>query len=216
MAITCRFSRADHHFCLFQMQRHLHRTIGHFCRQHCRCRLYSTRPALQYAPTGFSNEPVDATTSQFLENTQHPQNNESSTGEKRASSNKTTPPPSAPAGAADVSSTPNKVDAYLASLRVEGIEPTLADLERLAPKRIPSPNSPKYAEAYNKALSRLCRTFSKDQLRRFCHELHLASKRSRRKVDFAEAIMEKAWGWKNLQELEEQKRGASEILVKGD
>ena len=111
----------------------------------------------------------------------------------------------------------NNVDTYLASLRVGGIEPTLEDLERLRPKKRPPSHSSKYPEAYNELMDRLCRTFSKDQLREFGEQLEfdeIWTRSNRRKVEYAETILEKAWGWDNLKEIERRKRDMSEVLVK--
>ncbi|KAL5535583.1 hypothetical protein ACEPAF_3677 [Sanghuangporus sanghuang] len=199
------------------MQRHLRRTIRYFCRQDCRRRFYSTQSALQHVVPETPTDSVASTSSRLFGNTEDLKNGDSSAGKKRITSTALNKPPSSLPGAEDASSMPNKVDAYLASLRAEGIEPSLSDLDRLAPKDTRSAKSPKYAEAYMEVVDRLCRTFSKDQLRRFCKELRLDrrySKPNRKKVEYAEAIMEKEWGWENLKEVEKQKRDASEVAVK--
>ncbi|THH10145.1 hypothetical protein EW145_g1532 [Phellinidium pouzarii] len=111
----------------------------------------------------------------------------------------------------------NRVDTYLASLRSEGIEPGLEDLQRLRPKVPMSPRSPKYASAYLTLVDRICRAFSKNQLQKFGEELGLEevwTRPGRRKVEYAESIIEMDWGWDNLKELERYKRDISEVTLK--
>lgn len=111
----------------------------------------------------------------------------------------------------------NRVDEHLAALRVGGIEPRLEDLERCRPRKRPHGNSPGYADAYNNLVDRLCRTFSKSQLRRLGKEYCLPwkwTRSGRRKAEYAESIIEKQWGWENLNELAREKRDTSEVVVK--
>lgn len=112
---------------------------------------------------------------------------------------------------------PNKVDLYLASLRAAGLEPTLVDIERCRPHRHSHPSSPEYAEDYRNLVDTLCRSFSKEQLRHF-GELYdldpIWTRSSRRKVEYAETIIEKQWNWPSLKEIERQTRGRTEVHVK--
>lgn len=114
---------------------------------------------------------------------------------------------------------PTKIDLHLASLRTAGIEPTLEDIEGCKPARIPSPNSKNYAAHYNALVERLCRTFSKQQLREFIKLYKLDSiwsRSGRRKTEYAESIMEKVWGWRNLRELERNLRDKTEIISRSE
>ncbi|TDL28369.1 hypothetical protein BD410DRAFT_780867 [Rickenella mellea] len=109
---------------------------------------------------------------------------------------------------------PNKVDLYLAALRAEGKEPSLTDIDRCRPSYVPAGDSPDYPEKYNELVDRLCRTFSKDQLRRFGQEYGLGNvwtRSGRRKSEYAESVIEKVWGWPNLKELERLRRDKTEI-----
>ncbi|KAG2118417.1 hypothetical protein DEU56DRAFT_140884 [Suillus clintonianus] len=112
---------------------------------------------------------------------------------------------------------PTRVDLYLASIHAAGLEPTLDDIERCRPKRHSSPESFKYAEEYNNLLDTLCRSFSKDQLRKFTELYNLDpiwTRSSRRKVEYAESIMEKQWNWPSLKEIERRQRDKTEVVVK--
>lgn len=112
---------------------------------------------------------------------------------------------------------PTRVDLYLASIHAAGLEPTLDDIERCRPKRHSSPESSKYAEEYNSLLDTLCRSFSKDQLRNFTELYNLGpiwTRSSRRKVEYAESIMEKQWNWPSLKEIERRRRDKTEVVIK--
>lgn len=112
---------------------------------------------------------------------------------------------------------PTRVDLYLASIHAAGLEPTLDDIERCRPKKHSSPESSKYAEEYNNLLDTLCRSFSKDQLRKFTELYQLDpvwTRTSRRKVEYAESIIEKQWNWPSLKEIERRKRDRTEVVVK--
>ncbi|KAG2149896.1 hypothetical protein BD769DRAFT_1409087 [Suillus cothurnatus] len=112
---------------------------------------------------------------------------------------------------------PTRVDLYLASIHAAGLEPTLDDIERCRPKRHSSPESSKYAEEYNNLLDTLCRSFSKDQLRNFTELYNLDpiwTRSSRRKVEYAESIMEKQWNWPSLKEIERRQRDKTEVVIK--
>lgn len=111
---------------------------------------------------------------------------------------------------------PTRVDMYLASLQSEGVEPTLDDLEKCRPARHPHRNSAKYAEKYNELADTLCRSFSRAQLQKFVQQCGLDrdwKRRTRRKLDFAEAIIEGKWGWPSLEEVERAKRDRTEVVT---
>ena len=112
---------------------------------------------------------------------------------------------------------PTGVEEHLASVTAAGLEPTMSDLERCRPARYPRPHSPKYAQAYNAVVSTLCRCFSKAQLRGFLASWEantpLAGSK-RRKVEYAESIVEKMWGWPSLKELQRVARDRTEVTTK--
>lgn len=112
---------------------------------------------------------------------------------------------------------PTRVDLYLASIHAAGLEPSLDDIERCRPKRHSSPESSKYAEEYNNLLDTLCRSFSKEQLRKFTELYNLDpiwTRCSRRKVEYAESIIEKQWNWPSLKEIERRQRDRTEVVIK--
>ncbi|THH15179.1 hypothetical protein EW146_g5258 [Bondarzewia mesenterica] len=110
---------------------------------------------------------------------------------------------------------PSKTEHYLQALQAQGLEPSLHDLERLKPKRQPHPETSEYADAYHKLVDAMCRSFSSDQLRKFTIQYDLPSKYThlkRRKVQYAEAIIEQQWEWPCLKELERKQRDRTEII----
>lgn len=112
---------------------------------------------------------------------------------------------------------PTRLDRYLASIRATDLEPTLDDIERCKPESFSRPDSSRYAAEYTNLLETLCRSFSKDQLRRFTELYKLDpiwTRSSRRKTEYAESIIEKAWGWPSLKEIERKRRDTTEVLVK--
>lgn len=109
-----------------------------------------------------------------------------------------------------------KVDAFLASLQSTGTEPSLEDLERGRPREYPHPESTLYAKQYNELLENLGRSFTKEQLRRFGEQYrldHQLWRPHRRKVDYARAIVENAWGLPSLREIEKAKRERVEVVT---
>lgn len=113
----------------------------------------------------------------------------------------------------------SRVESYLAYVNASGIEPTLADLEQCKPVERPPLQSPKYVKAYNELVSSLCRSFTKEQLRKFLLEAlgtsrHCAT--NRRKADYAESILEQLWKWPTLSELERAKRDKTEVVTKSE
>ena len=112
---------------------------------------------------------------------------------------------------------PTRLDRYLASIRTADLEPTLDDVERCKPEDFSRPDSSRYAGEYTNLLETLCRSFSKDQLRRFTELYKLDpiwTRSSRRKTEYAESIIEKAWGWPSLKEIERKRRDTTEVLAK--
>lgn len=125
-----------------------------------------------------------------------------------ASSSKLTPTPKRGGGP--------KVDAFLASLQTTSSQPSIEDLERGRPREHAHPESILYAKQYSGLLEQLDRSFSKEQLRRFCEQYRLNPrlwKTGKRKDDYARAIMENAWGFPSLREIEKAKRERTEIVT---
>ncbi|KAI0307755.1 hypothetical protein B0F90DRAFT_1813161 [Multifurca ochricompacta] len=106
---------------------------------------------------------------------------------------------------------PSKTESYLLSLIKDRATPTLRELERLKPSEFSDPRSEEYALEYSNLLDNICRSFSINQLRTFSQQygLHLSSKR--RKMSYAEAIVEKAWQWPSLRELRRAQRDRIQI-----
>ena len=97
-------------------------------------------------------------------------------------------------------------------------QPTLKDLERYKPTFRPEGDSPQYARAYRDLMDRLCNSFKKQQLRQFCIDYETPGVyigKGRKKVDYAQLIMEKHWGWESLKEIERRRRDRTEVISKG-
>ena len=112
----------------------------------------------------------------------------------------------------------SRVQSYLASINASGIEPTLSDLDRYKPERPPI-HSPKYPEVYKATLNTLVRSFTKEQLRKFLVQLLGMSRHcstSRKKVEYAESLMEQHWKWPKLADVEQEKRDKTEIVVESE
>ncbi|KAI0788596.1 hypothetical protein C8Q75DRAFT_807802 [Abortiporus biennis] len=119
-------------------------------------------------------------------------------------------------GYAQIPQKTTRAEAYLASLNAAGVNPTLPDLEALRPAQLPHPDSKTYPDVFNGLVESLCRSFSKNQLRSFVQMYHIQCKSGVHlpKVYFAEAIIEKAWGWPLLKDVEKAKRDRTEVSVK--
>jgi len=113
---------------------------------------------------------------------------------------------------AEHASNSSKTESYLLSLFANGDTPTLHDLERLKPSRHSDPRSTEYALEYRTLLDNICRSFSSDQLRSFSQNYGLQLSSKRRKMVFAEAIVEKAWRWPSLRELKRVQRDRTEMI----
>ena len=109
------------------------------------------------------------------------------------------------------SSEPSKTESYLLSLLADGTTPTLHDLERLKPSEHSDPQSMEYAREYHTLLDNICRSFSNDQLRSFSQQYNLQLGSRRKKMLFAEAIVEKAWHWPPLRELKHGQTDRTEV-----
>ncbi|CDO78228.1 hypothetical protein BN946_scf184726.g3 [Trametes cinnabarina] len=111
----------------------------------------------------------------------------------------------------------SRVQSYLASINATGTEPTLEDLDQCRPRKQPPPHSPEYIETYRELIQTLCRSFTKEQLRKFLVQTLGESRHSaktRKKADYAESIIEQLWKWPTLKQLEKARRDRTEIVSK--
>lgn len=119
----------------------------------------------------------------------------------------------------DSAETFSRVQTYLASINASGLQPTLEDLERCRPSRRPSPHSPQYIDTYNELLNTLSRSFTKEQLRQFLVQSLGTSRHCRthrRKIEYAESIIEQMWEWPTLKDVEKAKRDRTEVATKSE
>ncbi|KAI0051716.1 hypothetical protein FA95DRAFT_1511727 [Auriscalpium vulgare] len=108
---------------------------------------------------------------------------------------------------------PSQSKIYLEALNAEGLQPKLSDLERLRPHGYSQPDTPKYSQEFHALVDSLCRSFAKSQLRFFAQEYKLRPNAMNKKVQYAELIIEKAWGWPGLREVERRRRDQTETVV---
>ncbi|KAI0639727.1 hypothetical protein C8Q77DRAFT_1082595 [Trametes polyzona] len=111
----------------------------------------------------------------------------------------------------------SRVQSYLASINASGLEPTMEDLEHCRPQHQPPPHSPEFVQAYTELINTLCRSFTKEQLRKFLVQALGTSRHCRthrRKNEYAESIIEQLWKWPTLKEVEKAKRDRTEIVSK--
>lgn len=104
-----------------------------------------------------------------------------------------------------------RTEAYLMKLNTEGVKPTIADLERFRSDKPVRPNSPQYIEQHNEVVDTICRAFSKEQLQEFLQQYEVSFRKQAPKIKLAETIIEKAWGWPSLAEIEKNKRERTEM-----
>lgn len=110
---------------------------------------------------------------------------------------------------------PTGVELYLTGIRESGPDPTLQDIERYRPESYaPDVDSPQYTDDYNTLVDRLCRSFSRQQLREFTILYQLDSRTTLTKTDYAESIIEKQWNWPSLKEAQKRLRDRTEVSVK--
>ncbi|KIP12467.1 hypothetical protein PHLGIDRAFT_124010 [Phlebiopsis gigantea 11061_1 CR5-6] len=111
---------------------------------------------------------------------------------------------------AEASLAKSRVNAWLTRLQLEGIDPTLDDLEHCRPDFHPPTHSIEYATKYTELVDTLCRSFSKAQLQKFVTQCGLP-RRGRKKLDYAESIVEEKWGWPRLEEIVLERRDRTEM-----
>jgi hypothetical protein len=107
------------------------------------------------------------------------------------------------------------LELYLKEIRDSGPDPTLLDVERCRPYgHAENVDSPQYADEYNALVDKLCRSFSRQQLREFNIMLKLNLRATATKHQCAESIIEKQWKWPSLKEVQKRHRDRTEISVK--
>lgn len=110
---------------------------------------------------------------------------------------------------------PTETDIYLDAIDKSSREPSLQDIERYRPERhAQNVDSLQYSEEYNALVDKLCRSFSRQQLRGFAVLYGLDSRSIKTKIDYAESIIEKQWHWPSLKEVQKQQRDRTEVSVK--
>lgn len=176
-------------------------------------RLYSAQPALQPLPEHGYEQPTSHDDTQnvhpLVAAEVVPGQHAAKSGEKeelggsRASSSRLE----------ETSLAKSRVNDWLTRLQLEGIDPTLDDLERCRPESHPPKGAPEYTIKYNELVDTLCRSFSMAQLQKFVRQaglLRQSNRRTRRKVGYAERIIEEKWGWPRLEEVVRERRDRTE------
>lgn len=192
------------------------------------CRLYSA-PAVAQRPQPDTvvshNEPSNADGG--LEPPGEPTASNSTVNERASASKKRIRKPKSSAAEAQPEASgsqssnaaplaPSRTDMYLASIQAAGLEPRLSDLERCRPARHPHPDSPMYSQKFNDLIDTLCRAFSKAQLRKFIKMYGMDQKWSgykRKKIDYAETIIERQWEWPSLKGVQKAQRDRTEVTM---
>jgi hypothetical protein len=182
----------------------------------CRCSGIQRRYLAHAATTSLLQDTSPAAPNSSAEQTVSTEGAAKKSRGKRAAKRKPESPE--PKQSARDFSEPTNLDRWLAQINTSGRDPSLDDLERLRPIKHSDPGSETYATEYGTLVDQLCRTFSKTQLQRFV-EMYgmdgwLCNPR-RKKVEHAESIVERQWGWPSLKEVENQKRDRTEVQVKG-
>ncbi|KAF9263456.1 hypothetical protein L218DRAFT_959007 [Marasmius fiardii PR-910] len=106
-----------------------------------------------------------------------------------------------------------KVEEYLAELAASKDIVTLADLTRLRPSQHsdPTTNPKEYEVEYNQLLDRVQQAFNKKQLVHFVDILDVVRPKQRTKSAYTVQIIEQAWGWPRLTEVQKRRRDWSEV-----
>ncbi|KAI0931918.1 hypothetical protein AcV5_004709 [Taiwanofungus camphoratus] len=169
-------------------------------------------PSHASTETEQTDHPIEYSDNTIEDRNKSSETSESNTSKKtrRSKSSLTTPTSRKPLQ-------PSRVETYLSSLQAAGLQPSLADLERCRPAKHAHPNSPQYTVDYNTLLDTLNRSFSKEQLRKFLEQWDpncVWCRSHRKKIQYAEAIVERMWTWPSLKDIERAKRDRTEVSVK--
>jgi acyl-CoA-binding protein len=105
----------------------------------------------------------------------------------------------------------NGIEAYLNILKTTGVEPTVEDLERCRPLRRYRGLTQQYEEQFEALVDRLCRSFSRSQLRSFCAQYKLEARSNTPKKKLALLIIEKRWKWPSMDDLKRKKMEETKI-----
>ncbi|KAK1224398.1 hypothetical protein PQX77_012694 [Marasmius sp. AFHP31] len=104
-----------------------------------------------------------------------------------------------------------KVEEYLAEIAASKDLITLEDLTRLRPKKHSNPSTPEYEVEYNQLLDRIQQAFNRKQLIHFVDLFGIPRPKRQTKPAYAVHIIEQAWGWPSLTEVQKRRRDWSEV-----
>jgi hypothetical protein len=191
-----------------------HRTICSVSHPFCLRRFYAQR-ALAYAPMDHGHSTANHEQNDSAAEPSATKKTRAKKGESQGLSKKSRAtklenmaPPKDPLAATGL-------ELYLKEIRDSSPDPTLLDIERCRPDgHTGNVESPQYADEYNALVDKLCRSFSRQQLREFNIMLKLNLRATATKHQLAESIIEKQWKWPSLKEVQKRHRDRTEISVK--
>lgn len=106
----------------------------------------------------------------------------------------------------------SKIQTYLDEIAETSNTVTLTDIIRLRPSGHSNPHTEAYATEHQALVNRLCSSFSMKQLERFGQMMEIERySRGKTKDDYATRIIEGAWKWPSLTEMQEKKRDRIEV-----
>ncbi|KAE9411001.1 hypothetical protein BT96DRAFT_983660 [Gymnopus androsaceus JB14] len=109
----------------------------------------------------------------------------------------------------------SKIQSYLDHIAETSNTVTLADVARLRPSRHSDATTPEYENEYNALVDRLSSSFSKKQLKMFGEMMGVKQNlKGSTKKHYAVRIIEGAWNWPSLTEIQQKKRDWSEVNYK--
>lgn len=101
---------------------------------------------------------------------------------------------------------------HLEMLQTSAADLTLQDIENYRPIcHSRNVDSPQYTKEYEGLVDKLTRSFSRAQLRDFTLLYGLPSHSSLKKIEYAEAIIEKQWNWPSLDEVKKRRKDRTEV-----
>lgn len=101
---------------------------------------------------------------------------------------------------------------HLEMLETSAAELTLQDIENYRPERhTHNVDSLQYTKEYEGLVDKLTRSFSRSQLQGFTMLYGLPFYSTLKKIEYAEAIIEKQWNWPSLNEVKKQRRDRTEV-----
>lgn len=109
----------------------------------------------------------------------------------------------------------SKIQTYLDEIAETSNTVTLTDITRLRPSGHSNPHTEAYATEHQALVNRLCTSFSMEQLQKFGKMMEIERyPRGKTKDYYAIRIIEGAWKWPSLTEMQEKKRDRSEVDYK--